>query len=42
VSAALFIYQQMLIKKGQPLQAFSNNNWVGLVIFAGIAWSLLS
>jgi 4-hydroxybenzoate polyprenyltransferase len=41
VSAALFIYQQMLIKKGQPLQAFSNNNWVGLIIFAGIAWSLL-
>ncbi len=42
VSAALFIYQQRLLKQGQPLQAFANNNWLGLAIFIGIAWSLNS
>jgi 4-hydroxybenzoate polyprenyltransferase len=42
VSAALFIYQQFLIKHRDPqrcFQAFLNNNWVGLIIFAGIAGS---
>ncbi len=35
----LFVYQQWLIKERDPqkcFQAFLNNNWVGLVIFAGI------
>ena len=40
--AALFIYQQWLIteRKPQPcFKAFLNNNWVGLIIFSGIAMS---
>ena len=39
IAAALFIYQQRLIRERQPvacLKAFRHNNWVGLVIFAGI------
>lgn len=39
VAAALFAYQQYLIKDRDParcLQAFLNNNWVGMVIFVGI------
>lgn len=39
VVAGLFCYQQWLIKKRDAtrcMQAFSNNNWVGLVVFLGI------
>ncbi len=39
VVAALFVYQQYLIKDRDPqrcLAAFLNNNWVGMVIFLGI------
>ena len=39
IAAALFVYQQRLIRGGQPtgcLQAFRHNNWVGIVIFVGI------
>ncbi len=39
VVAALFIYQQYLIKDRAPercLAAFLNNNWVGMIIFLGI------
>jgi 4-hydroxybenzoate polyprenyltransferase len=38
-ASALVIYQQYLIRDREPDQcfkAFLNNNWVGLVIFAGI------
>jgi 4-hydroxybenzoate polyprenyltransferase len=38
--AGLFLYQQWLMKKGQPFKAFLNNNWVGLIIFVGIVWSV--
>ena len=34
------MYQHTLIRERQParcLQAFLHNNWVGMVIFAGIA-----
>lgn len=40
LAAALFAYQQMLIRyrhREECFKAFLNNNWVGLVIFAGIA-----
>ena len=40
VVAALFVYQQRLIKNRQRekcFRAFLNNNYVGLVLFAGIA-----
>lgn len=40
----LFAYQQWLIRDRHPMkcfQAFLNNNWVGLVIFGGIALSYL-
>ena len=39
VAAALFVYQQQLIKDRHPeacFKAFKHNNWVGLVIFVGI------
>lgn len=39
-AAALFSYQQYLIRERErwaSLRAFLNNNWVGLVIFVGIA-----
>jgi len=42
-AAALFLYQQYLIRARNPadcFKAFRNNNWVGLVIFVGIALSL--
>ena len=42
LTATLFIYQQYLIyerKPGRCFRAFLNNNWVGLVIFCGIALS---
>ena len=42
IAATLFIYQQYLIydrKPGRCFKAFLNNNWVGLVIFSGIALS---
>lgn len=38
--AALFAYQQYLIRKREQkacFQAFLNNNWVGMIIFIGIA-----
>jgi 4-hydroxybenzoate polyprenyltransferase len=39
VAAALFLYQQWLIRKREPagcLKAFLNNQYVGMVIFVGI------
>lgn len=39
ISSGFFIYQQRLIKDRAPLlcfNAFSNNNWLGLVIFVGL------
>jgi len=39
IVASLFIYQQFLSRTREPracLQAFLNNNWVGLVIFASV------
>ena len=39
VAALLFVYQQYLIRERLPshcFRAFLNNNWVGVVIFAGI------
>lgn len=44
ITAALFIYQQYLIKNQEPqncFKAFLNNNWVGLSIFSGIFFSYL-
>ena len=43
-AALLFAYQQWLIRKRQPaacLRAFFNNNYVGMVIFIGIALQYL-
>jgi len=40
VAAVLMVYQQYLIRARAPqacFQAFLNNNWVGLVVFLGIA-----
>ena len=40
IAAGFFVYQQYLIKNRNAekcLQAFKNNHWVGLIIFAGIA-----
>ncbi|TXH75087.1 MAG: 4-hydroxybenzoate octaprenyltransferase, partial [Thiothrix sp.] len=42
VAAGFFVYQQYLIRNRDrwlSLRAFLNNNWVGLVIFIGIALS---
>ncbi len=39
VAAALFVYQQWLIRRRNPadcFRAFLNNQWVGLAVFAGI------
>ena len=39
VTAALFIYQQVLIRNRERdacFRAFLNNNWAGMVIFIGI------
>lgn len=44
IVAVLALYQQYLIKDRQPekcLQAFLNNQWLGLVIFAGLFLSYL-
>lgn len=41
VSACFIAYQQLLTKDREPakcLQAFLNNNWVGMIIFLGIAF----
>ncbi|WP_086929544.1 4-hydroxybenzoate octaprenyltransferase [Agarilytica rhodophyticola] len=38
--AALFVYQQYLIRERKPqlcFKAFLNNNWVGMAVFVGIA-----
>lgn len=43
-ASGLFIYQQQLIRYRQTdkcFQAFLNNNWVGIVIFAGIVLHFL-
>lgn len=43
VATALMAYQQVLIRERAParcFRAFNNNNWVGIVILAGIALSL--
>jgi 4-hydroxybenzoate polyprenyltransferase len=40
IAAALFVYQQWLIKTRSPegcFKAFKHNNWVGMVLFLGIA-----
>ena len=40
MGAALFLYQQRLIRDREPaacFDAFLNNNWVGALVFAGIA-----
>lgn len=42
-ASGLFVYQQFLIRDREPAlctAAFKNNNWVGMVVFAGIALSL--
>lgn len=44
IAGALFIYQQKLIKdreRGTCFKAFMNNNYVGLVLFIGLAMSYL-
>ncbi|VFP84069.1 4-hydroxybenzoate octaprenyltransferase [Candidatus Erwinia haradaeae] len=43
IACILFIYQQVLIAKRQEclcLRAFHHNNWVGLIVFIGIAFSV--
>jgi 4-hydroxybenzoate polyprenyltransferase len=43
-AATLMIYQQILISRGQTphyFKAFLNNNWLGFIIFAGIALSYM-
>lgn len=45
VSAALFSYQQYLIRARRPddcFRAFLHNNWVGMIIFAGVVLSYLT
>jgi len=44
IVAGLFVYHQYLIKDADPkacFKAFMHNNWVGLVIFLGIALSYI-
>ncbi|MCB1687369.1 MAG: 4-hydroxybenzoate octaprenyltransferase [Halioglobus sp.] len=44
VAAALFVYQQRLIRERQPaacFRAFLHNNWVGMVIFLGVVMDYL-
>jgi 4-hydroxybenzoate polyprenyltransferase len=43
-AAVLAVYQQVLIFERKPascFRAFLNNNWLGLVIFAGIVMDYL-
>jgi 4-hydroxybenzoate polyprenyltransferase len=45
VAAALFVYQQYLIRERRPdacFKAFVHNNWVGMALFAGIALNYLT
>jgi 4-hydroxybenzoate polyprenyltransferase len=45
VSAALFSYQQYLIRARRPddcFRAFLQNNWVGMIIFSGVVLSYLT
>lgn len=45
VAAALFVYQQQLIRRrnrDKCLQAFLNNNWVGMAVFGGILLNYIS
>ena len=42
LAAGCFVYQQVLIRRREPagcFAAFMNNNWCGLLVFAGIAAS---
>ncbi len=40
MSLICFIYQYQLMKKKQYLSAFTHNQWVGLIIFLGVAISI--
>lgn len=45
IAAALFVYHQMLLRERKPrdcFRVFLHNNWVGLVIFAGVALDYLA
>ncbi|MGL5336359.1 MAG: 4-hydroxybenzoate octaprenyltransferase [Enterovibrio sp.] len=45
VAGALFVYQQWLLRdrlEQNCFQAFLNNNWVGMIVFAGIVAAQLS
>jgi 4-hydroxybenzoate polyprenyltransferase len=45
VAAALFAYQQYLIRERRPdacFKAFLHNNWVGIAVFAGVVMSYLT
>ena len=45
IAAGFMVYQQYLIRYRQPalcITAFLNNNWLGVVIFAGIVLSYIS
>lgn len=45
ITAGLFIYQHSLIRNYEPtacFQAFLHNNWVGMVIFAGVVLHYLA
>lgn len=45
VASILFIYQQHLIRERQPeqcIKAFLNNQWVGLAVFLGICFGLMT
>ena len=44
-AAMLFLYQQYLIRERRPdacFKAFLHNNWVGMMLFAGVALSYLA
>ena len=45
LAAALFAYHQLLIRRREPadcFKAFLHNNWVGMVLFAGIVADFLA
>lgn len=45
IAVVLFVYQHRLIRDREPsacFQAFRHNNWVGMVIFAGVAIHFLA
>ncbi|MCD6046363.1 MAG: ubiA [Gammaproteobacteria bacterium] len=41
ISGILLIYQQYLLRRGQPFKAFLNNQWLGLIIWIGCVLSFL-